>query len=439
MTNTNFTSTDRTLNVEFERQAQTLDAALTGGDQTLGASIEPQEQTMDVEMASTDQQLTADMGMIQTAPGTGNGQDGKDGFSPIVTLTETGEGVEIAVEDIEGTKTAMVRDGKDGADGHDGKDGISPIVTLTETADGVDISVEDAQGVKSATVRHGEKGEPGYTPIKGVDYFDGEPGKDGAPGAKGETGERGEKGDKGDPGEPGADGISPIVAVQDIDGGHRVSITDKDGTKVFDVMDGKDGSGGGAAVQSDWDENDPNSPAYVKGRTHWMERPYEPIVWDGSTEGRDSVDLSPVYGYPAGSVLCYKISDHTLSKDELASCTVCATQDRETVEGTLTSVSDFVPNAVWMCNYSVRNDREYLAIGTLIMTALSGDFSSSLGVIIPSVGTYAIPDEMYALLEINNDVWHTIDKRFLPDAFASEEYVDNAIAEAITGAIGGSY
>lgn len=79
------------------------------------------------------------------------------------------------------------------------------------------------------------KGEPGYTPVKGVDYFDGkdgQPGKDGKDGimtfeeltdAQKESlrGERGEKGDKGDPftygdftpaqlealkGEPGKDG-----------------------------------------------------------------------------------------------------------------------------------------------------------------------------------------------------------------------------------------
>ncbi len=39
----------------------------------------------------------------------------------------------------------------------------------------------------------------------------------------------------------GADGFSPDVEVTEIDGGHRVTITDKDGTKSFDVMDGKDG------------------------------------------------------------------------------------------------------------------------------------------------------------------------------------------------------
>lgn len=43
-------------------------------------------------------------------------------------------------------------------------------------------------------------------------------------------------------GEDGQDGKSPTVTVTDITGGHRVTITDADGTKTFDVMDGGGGS-----------------------------------------------------------------------------------------------------------------------------------------------------------------------------------------------------
>ena len=59
-----------------------------------------------------------------------------------------------------------------------GKDGISPVVDLTNDDMGVNIKVTDAEGEKTATVLHGKKGDPGYTPQKGKDYFDGEPGKD---------------------------------------------------------------------------------------------------------------------------------------------------------------------------------------------------------------------------------------------------------------------
>lgn len=42
----------------------------------------------------------------------------------------------------------------------------------------------------------------------------------------------------------GADGYSPTVSVSNITGGHRVTITDADGSHVFDVMDGVDGTDG---------------------------------------------------------------------------------------------------------------------------------------------------------------------------------------------------
>lgn len=43
----------------------------------------------------------------------------------------------------------------------------------------------------------------------------------------------------------GIDGFSPTVSIQPIDGGHKVTITDANGAQSFDVMDGEDGTGGG--------------------------------------------------------------------------------------------------------------------------------------------------------------------------------------------------
>lgn len=49
-------------------------------------------------------------------------------------------------------------------------------------------------------------------------------------------------------GADGQDGFSPIVDVEEIEGGHRVTITDAVGDHVFDVMDGSDPSAGGIVV-----------------------------------------------------------------------------------------------------------------------------------------------------------------------------------------------
>lgn len=55
--------------------------------------------------------------------------------------------------------------------------------------------------------RDGAPGKDGYTPIKGVDYFDGAKGDKGEKGEKGDRGEQGVKGDRGEKGEQGIQGL----------------------------------------------------------------------------------------------------------------------------------------------------------------------------------------------------------------------------------------
>lgn len=57
---------------------------------------------------------------------------------------------------------------------------------------------------------------------------------------KGDTGAAGAEGPEGP---AGSDGYSPIVTVEEITGGHRVTITDAEGDHAFDVMDGQGGQG----------------------------------------------------------------------------------------------------------------------------------------------------------------------------------------------------
>lgn len=119
-----------------------------------------------------------------------------------------------------------------GEDGVDGKDGYTPVK-------GVDYF--DGQPGKD-----GSDGKDGYTPQKGIDYFDGQPGEKGDkgdPGEKGEQGEQGiqgipgEKGEKGDTGAPGADGAKG-------DKGDKgdTGATGAQGEPGKDGADGKDGT-----------------------------------------------------------------------------------------------------------------------------------------------------------------------------------------------------
>lgn len=249
----------------------------------------------------------------------------------------------------------------------------------------------------------------------------------------------------------GADGISPTVTVEDIDGGHRVTITDKDGDKTFEVMDG---AGGGASVQADWSVNDENDPAYVQNRTHWVERAFAPIVWDGSTEGRDSIDVGLAFGEPAGTMIAYKISDTVFDTESLLGSTTSTTIGNETYRDFVHEATDgsvvvpVIPEGfVVFYNYGTMRPTEWgetdFARGLLFVFRQAGDFSSSLGIVIPSTGLYAFMFNPHLFELTGNDIYHKIDSRFLPDVGVSKEYVDTAIelaiSEAIAGAIGGSY
>lgn len=63
-------------------------------------------------------------------------------------------------------------------------------------------------------------------------------------GEKGETGLQGEPGIDGKNGTNGEDGFSPQVSIIPIENGNKVSITDKNGLKQFDVFNGVNGQDG---------------------------------------------------------------------------------------------------------------------------------------------------------------------------------------------------
>lgn len=181
------------------------------------------------------------------------GADGKDGVSPTVKTDSISGGTRVTITDAEGEHTFDVLNGKDGGEaatpevgengnwfingedtgkpshGADGADGFSPTVDVADGDGTHTVTITDKDGAHVFTINDGKNGADG---------------QDGAPGADGKDGADGTKGDPGDPGADGADGFSPTVSVSDIEGGHHVVITDKDGAHEFDIMDGKDATGG---------------------------------------------------------------------------------------------------------------------------------------------------------------------------------------------------
>ena len=111
---------------------------------------------------------------------------------------------------------------------------VSPHVTTRQVTGGAVISITDIDGTHTATVQDGQQGPQGETGPAGAD------GQNGA---------------------DGADGFSPTLSVTDITGGHRVTITDKNGTQTVDVMDGADGQDG--APGQDGTDGTDGTNAYV--------------------------------------------------------------------------------------------------------------------------------------------------------------------------------
>ncbi len=215
-----------------------------------------------------------------------NGQSGEDGFSPEIVVADVEGGHKVTVIDKSGTQEFYVLDGE----GKKGDPGYSPTVEVTEIEGGHKVTISDETGNHDFDVMNGVKGDDGFTPtfniIKIPDGYrivitDAEGphavvlhnGDDGAPGIDGvsptvsvetegdmhvvtitdkdgahefvvQNGLPGTDGkDSTVPGPAGSDGVSPTVTVTDITDGHRVVITDKDGSHTFDVLNGENGSG----------------------------------------------------------------------------------------------------------------------------------------------------------------------------------------------------
>lgn len=210
------------------------------------------------------------------------GPPGAAGFSPTVSLTETAEGVRIDVTDQEGTESATIKNGQDGAPGKDGapgtdgapgkdgSDGQAATLELTGAESlpaGSTPTVVEQAGSTAQARKYLLKIPSG---ADGKDGQDGQPGQDGASATvsisridlldygvaptvtelDGSTSSARvyalgiPAGKPGDTGSPGADGVSPTVTVarNEADTGAVITAANADGTTTsVEVLDGADG------------------------------------------------------------------------------------------------------------------------------------------------------------------------------------------------------
>lgn len=127
---------------------------------------------------------------------------GHDGYSPTVSIDKTDIGHRVNIQDVDGVKSFSVKDGVNG---------VSPEVNTVRLENGARIIITDVEGNNEVDVMDGVSPTVtvnevtgghtiGITDRNGTKYFDV------LNGIKGDTGERGEKGEKGDQGIPGIQG-----------------------------------------------------------------------------------------------------------------------------------------------------------------------------------------------------------------------------------------
>lgn len=153
-----------------------------------------------------------------------DGLDTEVDVSLVPSLAEMKPETYVALRGLKGDKGD---DGVVGRDGTDGQDGVG-ITSITQNQDGtLSINLDDG----TSYVTEPLKGADGYTPVKGVDYFDGTNGRDGVDGytpVKGVDYFDGAKGDTGATGATGATGNGIASAVLNSD--YTLTLTFTDGT-----------------------------------------------------------------------------------------------------------------------------------------------------------------------------------------------------------------
>ena len=229
-----------------------------------------------------------------------------EGFSPTVNVEVIPGGHRVTITDGEGPHVFDVMDGAPGQDGTDGTDGTS-VSFSTQTiqggtrvfledgthsssfdvmdgTDGEDITITDVSVISAGTqvtfsddtvivIPNGLTGPQGVPGTNGrnvfIKYADAQPTQDSdmkdlpsafmgvysgtattAPTTYTDYLWYQIKGTKGDTGSQGPAGVSPSLSAEPISGGHRVSMTDAQGTTTFDVMDGENAAAATVTVGS---------------------------------------------------------------------------------------------------------------------------------------------------------------------------------------------
>ena len=125
-------------------------------------------------------------------------EDGKDGFSPTINITDISNGHRLTITDITGTRTIDIMNGSEGPRGEQGLQGLQGI-----------------QGPKGETGERGPQGEQGPIGFQGPAGNKGDKGDKGEQGPQGSIGPQGPEGPQGPAGATGEAGKSAYKYAQE--------------------------------------------------------------------------------------------------------------------------------------------------------------------------------------------------------------------------------
>lgn len=151
--------------------------------------------------------------------------------------------------------------------------------------------IQGERGLQGPKGDKGDKGDPGYTPVKDVDYFDGEPGPKGDQGIQGPKGDKGDQGPKGD--KPAHQWSGSQLRLENPDGSWGV-YTDLRGPQGEQGLQGPKGDKGDTGLQGPkgdvgpkGDKGDTGPP----GTTTWTGITGKPSEFPPSTHNHNKAQI----------------------------------------------------------------------------------------------------------------------------------------------------
>ena len=210
-----------------------------------------------------------------------------------------------------------------------------------------------------------------------------------------------------------------------------------------DVDDLKKGGTVVGNVQSDWNQEDETAPNYVKNRTHYITK--GDIVWNGlDTEDRDIIDISSIVGKE--ECIACKIDEQVFTKDIIDNIVIEFLKEPNYYNFSYVIEKDdelsLDLNSTLVRVFHVYTNTQpsiHEAAFLILSTSLEEDLTDTLGITIPSKGTYCSIYNGYVggtvVIKESKDVYQPLDEKFIPESIARNSEIESKVETVLQEAM----